>query len=71
MNFGKSQLRWTHTEMKEKIARHTRPMGYKIIKLIYFELLSDKHGAHAEKIMDQYQCYRVISCSDNIFSLHW
>ena len=46
-------------------------MGYKIIKLIYFELLSDKHGAHAEKIMDQYQCYRVISCSDNIFSLHW
>ena len=45
MNFGKSQLRWTHTEMKEKIARHTRPMGYKIIKLIYFELLSDKHGA--------------------------
>ena len=45
MNFGKSQLRWTHTEMNEKIARHTRPMGYKIIKLIYFELLSDKHGA--------------------------
>ena len=29
------------------------------------------HNAHAEKIMDQYQSYRVISCSDNIFSLHW